>query len=385
MLAPSSSSCSSSSAPSRRHLVPATTTAAVLLLLAAACESEPTGPSLVQDLRVLAIKAEPPELLFDRGTDASGATTVSAAGPVRFEALVMDPRGTPMSYEWSFCPLDSNQTCGDFAVRRDHAAAADRPVLDAARAQATAGEVSPPDGGMGAVALGTFVADVSPALFSYHLADSGLGMGNGAWVSAVLALGSAGERLDAQKRLVLNARDLSQWNPELAAAGWQICPPAPQAQPAGCLPLAPRTANRNPVIEGVEVAHHWRLAGDSGFTAVDPAAGPIVVAPGEVIRLRPRLAADSAERYQELSSNLQNNRLEVIERSEEPIVSWFATAGELAEDQTAPQLSKNLDNSFTAPEVPPAAGGGRVVVFMVVRDQRGGAGWARVDLLVTAP
>jgi hypothetical protein len=355
---------------------------ALLLAPTSACESEPTGPSLVQDLRVLAIKAEPPELLFDRTPDGSGAVT--APGPVRFEALVMDPRGTPMSYEWSFCPLDSNQTCGDFAVRRDHAAAADQRVLDAARAQTASGEVSPPDGGMGAVALDPFVADVSPALFAFHLADSALGMGNGAWVSAVLALGSGSEKLQAQKRVVVNARDLAQWNPELAVTGFQICPPAPAAQPGGCLPLAPRTPNRNPVVEAVEVAHHWRPVGEATFTTVDPAAGPIVVAPGEVLRLRPRLAADAAERYQELVSSLQNDQLMVVDRTEEPIVSWFATAGELDEEQTVPQLSKTLDNTFTAPAAPPAAGG-RVVLFMVVRDQRGGAGWARVDLLVAAP
>ena len=68
----------------------------------------------------------------------------------------------------------------------------------------------------------------------------------------------------------------------------------------------------------------------------------------------------------------------VVDHSEEVIASWFATAGELGDDQTARQLTKTLDNTFTAPTQPPP--GGRFVVYVVVRDQRGGVGWSSVEV-----
>jgi len=341
----------------------------------AGCNEDVPSPSLVEDLRVLAIRAEPPELLFDR-TDGVADPEARPPVPVSFQALVVDPRGLPMLYDWSFCPVESSQTCGDFDRRKAEASPSVHPVLDAARAQGRHGEVGPPDGATGAAEVAAFTVGVSADLFDFHLASSGLGLGNGAWVSAVLALGAGSERLTSQKRLVLNARDLSAWNPELSRVGWQICPPAPAVAPAGCLPLAPRTPNRNPAIAAVEVARS-ALAG----APFEPLAGPLALAPGQTVRLRPVLAPDTAERYQVLESSLQDNTLMVVERTEEPIVSWFATAGEFGDEQTAPQLSKTLDNTFTAPAAPPPTGG-RASIYIVVRDQRGGTGWSKVEVTV---
>jgi hypothetical protein len=345
-----------------------------VLTLAGGCADEVPSPSLVEDLRVLAIAAEPPELLLDRGR-------APEEGPlaVTFRALVLDPRGGTMAYDWQFCPVESSQTCGDFAERRKQAPAELQPLLDAARAQAMSGQVAGeggaagiPSGGAG---VGEFPVPVDPALFGYHLASSGLGLGNGAWASAVLRLQAGGESLTAQKRVVLNARDLAQWNPELAAFGWQICPQAPELALPGCLPLRPRTANQNPVITGFEVARG--TAATVPFVALD---GPLVVAPGEQLRLRPVLAPGAEESFQTIESSLQTDQLVVVDHSEEIITSWFATAGELDSAQTARQLTKTLDDTFTAPMQPPP--GGRLLIHVVARDQRGGVGWSGVEVLV---
>lgn len=340
-----------------------------LLVLAGACADDLPSPSLVEDLRVLAIAAEPPELLLDRGR-------APEEGPlaVTFRALVLDPRGGPMAYDWQFCPVESSQTCGDFAERRKQAPAELQPLLDAARAQTLTGQAGTA-AGMADAGVGSFPVPVDPALFGYHLISSGLGLGNGAWTSAVLRLQSGGESLIAQKRVVLNARDLSQWNPELAAFGWQVCPPAPAVSLPGCLPLRPRTANQNPVIERFEVAR-----GALATTEFAPLAGPLMVTPGEKLRIRPMLAPGAEESYQVVESTLQGNDLVVVERSEEVIASWFVTAGELGDDQTARQLTKTLDNTFTAPTQPPP--GGRFVVHVVVRDQRGGASWSSLEVVM---
>jgi hypothetical protein len=329
---------------------------------------------LINDLRVLAVRAEPPELLIEREELAAAAPVRT----VRFEALVVDPRGGPMVYDWQFCPLESNETCSDYEQRKSAIAPAVAslfvPFLDAAHAQASRGaaELSP----AGAVATGGFDVQIAPQLFGYHLQSSALGLGNGAWTSAVLKLEVGPETLLAQKRLVLNARDLSAFNPELAAAGWQVCDPAaPVAERGGCLPLRPRTANHNPQVVGFEIAR-----GDE--VTFMPGVSPLKLASKEKVRLRPVLAADAEEPYQTIESTLQGNQLVVVDHREELVVSWFTTAGTFADEQTALQLNRTLGNSFTAPEVIPGGAGKAIVLFLVVRDQRGGVGWARIDAQV---
>jgi hypothetical protein len=333
---------------------------ASILLAVAGCAGDVPSPTLVEDLRVLAIRAEPPELLVDRGE-------MTTASQVSFEALVVDPRGPSMVYEWRFCPVESSQTCGDFDRRRASAAAEFRPVLDATRAERRDGQSEP--AGDGALGVDAFPVAIPAGLFAYHLATSGLGLGNGSWVSAVLRLQAGSETLLAQKRVVLNARDLSAWNPELATFGWQVCTSEPAP---GCVPLAPRTANRNPEITAIEVARS--ASAEAPFA---PAGSSLTLAPGEIIRLRPVLAPGAEERYQTVESALQGNHLVVVERSEEPIASWFATAGKLGDEQTTRQLTKTLDNTFTAP-----VEAGPISLYIVVRDQRGGVGWAALTVLV---
>lgn len=345
--------------------------AAFSLAGSAGCGDELPSPSLVEDLRVLAVRAEPPEVLVDR---VDGQAT--QPGPVAFQALVVDPRGQSMVYRWRFCPVESNETCADFDRHRAAAPAEFQPALDAARAQQSAGQseviaTSPARG------VDAFTVQLPQNLFGYHLATSGLGIGNGGWVSAVLEVAAGADTLQVQKRVVLGARDLSQWNPELQRFGWQVC--VPGAPVPGCVPLAPRTANHNPAIAAVELARSEHP--DAPF-APRP-EGPLTLAPGEVIRLRPVLGPDAEERYQTVESTLQASDLVVVDRTEEAVVSWFATAGKFGSTHTTPQLTKTLDNTFTAPTTPPAHG--RISLFLVVRDQRGGVGWTSLEVAMPQP
>ncbi len=333
----------------------------------AACGEPQDLPTEVKDLRILAVAANPPELLYDRetgGFDAEGVT---------FEALVADPRGGAPTVAWSFCPVESDAGCADYDLRRRAAAAPLQPLLDELRAQAlSAAAPATPERGVGAVDVAPFAARVAPAALEYHLADSALGMGNGAWMSAELAVTAGGERLAAGKRVVLGARDLAQWNPELEAKfGFAICAAEPSP---GCLPLPPRAANRNPQIAGVQIARSARA--NAPYVDVDPAS-PLVVRAGEELRVRPVLAPDAEEPYALVDAALQTSRLEIVHKREQAIVSWYATAGELGDERTAAPLTKTLDNVFKAPEAP-----GRASIWMVVRDGHGGVGWRHLEVLV---
>ncbi len=346
----------------------------VVLIACSACGDDLPSPTLVDDLRVLAVKADPPEVMVDR---VDGVATET--GPVSFQALVVDPRGPAMIYEWRFCPVESNETCGDFDQRRAAASPEFRPVLDTARAQKLPGQ-SQAIASRSARGVEPFTVQLPSSLFHYHLVSSGLGLGNGSWVSAVLEVASGSERLQVQKRVVLGARDLSQWNPELQSFGWQVCRPGGPV--AGCVPLLPRTANRNPVITGVEIARSDRPDAPFAPLATDPQS-VLTLGPGEVVRLRPVLGPGAEERFQIVESTLHQSDLVVVERKEEVVISWFSTAGKFGAPRTTPQLTKTLDNTFTAPAAAPEAG--RLSVFVVARDQRGGVDWTTVEVEVVRP
>jgi len=343
------------------------TTAALL----AACADPADKPTEVKDLRVLAVAAEPPEVLFDRATGFS-------APQVSFSALLVDPRGgAPAMFQWRFCPVDSTEACADFAKQRESAPAAMRPALDALFATASSGQsAAAPGDGIGAQKIDSFPSAWPTDLFSYHLIHSGLGLGNGAWPSAILTVNSNGSQLVVQKRMTLNASDLSQWNTELGAAfGFTVCDAI--APNPGCLPLKPRIANQNPQITGLSVAR-----GSQAGLPFTPVVADLVVHVNEVIRLAPALSPAAFEPYQSVESTLQDDKIVIRELTETPVVSWFATDGALGNDITAAALTKTFDNTYLAPKAPPAATGGFVSIWMVVRDLRGGTGWQHVRIQV---
>ena len=86
-------------------------------LLASLLATGGCGPPLdryadVHDLRVLAIRAEPPELLDS-----------PLAPQITFEALVVDPRypDEPIDLRWEMCPVESSRACNNYDERIDTA------------------------------------------------------------------------------------------------------------------------------------------------------------------------------------------------------------------------------------------------------------------------
>jgi hypothetical protein len=333
-----------------------------------ACGEPEDLPTEVHDLRILAVAADPPELLYDR---ASGSFDSEA---VTFTALVADPRGGAMNVRWSFCPVESNSACADWEAKRDAAPEPLRPMLETLRKLALAGAARPIEGERGGFSVDPFAVRPDPLLIDYHLAASGLGMGNGGWSSAEITVETGAEALTALKRVVLAPRDLAQWNPELRQhAGFQVCDGV--ATTDDCLAVPARQPNRNPQIAAMEVARSKRA--DAPFT-VEPL--PLKVRAGEELRLRPLLAPDAQERFFVIDAAFQDHRLQVVEKQEEAVISWFATAGELEDEHTSAPLTKTLDNLLTIDKT--AAAGERISLWMVVRDQRGGVGWSHLPLVV---
>jgi hypothetical protein len=92
--------------------------AACAVLVLAACSLNRDDPSKIEDLRILAIQATPPEffypvhgnpLAYQCQPDLSGVQT---SGQVDLEALVVDPTGNgrDLTWTWTFCPSDANSS-----------------------------------------------------------------------------------------------------------------------------------------------------------------------------------------------------------------------------------------------------------------------------------
>jgi len=84
----------------------------------AACNLNRDDPAMIKDLRILAIRATPPEFFYPVHGDPRAyqcqpdLTGVQTSGAVALEALVVDPvgGGRNLSWTWTFCPSDSNST-----------------------------------------------------------------------------------------------------------------------------------------------------------------------------------------------------------------------------------------------------------------------------------
>lgn len=347
----------------------------VLVLTASAvasCAEPEDVSSHVKDLRILAIAAEPPELLFDRPTPGEDGE----AARVLWRALVADPRGLVTTFAWRLCPGGGDTPCPEGEGPPAALPEELRTQVAALGRQGSAGPVEL-DGARMQVA--PFQSDLPAWLGAVALlAPGGASARNEqgeSWPTAVLTVANATEAVTAQKRLKLSPRDLSQWNDLVTPMlGQPICA---EAQGEGCLPLRPRTPNRNPTITEVGVARGARAGG-----AFEPIAEGAVleVAPGEKVRLLPLLGPEATEAYQELDATLKEHRFFVAEKTEQPAVSWFATAGTFKDELTSVPLTKTLDTVYTAPKEPPVDG--LVSLWLVARDGRGGATWRELKIAV---
>ncbi len=366
----------------------------MVLLGAVACGETLDRYSDVKDLRVLAIRAEPPEKLLDTAWIQNAlAGRPSQSLTMRFEALVVDPRGGPVDYRWSFCPIESSTACANYEGVRDdspeYAAA-----LDDLRALALGDTAVPLDEGVEAQGLGVrgvwpyqvapfYLPSVSSDLYAYHLKTSFLGFGLGSWPSAVLDLSKDGETVLASKRVALSIAKPSAFSDLLTARfGITLCTDPPQSP--DCITIKdPEAPNANPEFSGVEVAQGERSDATFRPIALDGAtgvAGPVAVRTGHAIRIRPLFTAASAQPYQLFKADLETNTIFVDDVREQISVSWFTSAGSVADELTWPKFTKTLDTIYFAPSRAP--NNGLATVWMVARDQRGGTSWLSLEIVV---
>jgi hypothetical protein len=288
------------------------------LLCFAGCTGSLDEPSLVKDLRILAIQAEPPE-----------AVQTAALPDIALRALVADPRDPERTIAWSWqsCGLTDDLRCAS-ADYADDLASEEGPLADIAA---------------------TLVLD-APLLSAAQELDTYLGFG-GVTVVAELALGAGtDEELHAIKQVPV----------------WLALPPGtdPNANPS---PPALRHGRLGESRD--DVLANW----PESETFVDwPEDEVLEVPAGTAVSVEPMNPAEDVEHYAVYRFDLG-----IEELDESLMYDFLASDGEWTRNRSggASEIvatETTLASIWTAPAEVPAED---VAMWFVVRDGRGGTSW----------
>ncbi|MCC6336547.1 MAG: hypothetical protein IT380_21485 [Myxococcales bacterium] len=311
----------------------------VLSLALCGCDLGFRPETLVEDLRLLGVRAQPADL-------APGETA-------RLEALVLDPSrpGQDSSVLWLGCapdPFNLNRSaCSDFETLSNAAGV----VAGGARSD---GGTLPP--GVSLIGLGDSAA--------YH-ADQ----------DVFDALPPGDERrltgTVGQALLFAVAEDVppDATEEELAAVFGRVADGGTRAMTALFRVRISQSPERNsnPTLSSFFVAkERW------------PRGAHVTVLPGEPVELD----ADAPDSAFEAFTNPTPSGVE--QKTERVLVAWYSTAGRFTEARTA--LREQVKTVFTAPggedETDPVPQRRTGTLYLVLRDTRGGQAWSEVPFYV---
>ncbi len=311
--------------------------AACALAGAAGCASFAPA-SIVVDLRVLGIEADLPEVVVAFDPQHPEATTFPT---VHLTALVADPADTRrLAWEMTACAPTLDERCDDPTAQNQAFASG---VIDDPEG-ATLSEIH--------AAL-----DIQPGVLQEAVTLDSLAGFGGVAVQIEMCVRPEGEGCDskhavwAAKRIVYASKDM---------------PPG-------------RTPNQNPSIDAI-----WtQLVVFESGRCWDPATTPLDVTAGADVELRPIEPDGIRETYQlpKLSGGVQTI-------TENITYSWFATAGSFSREQSGGPIDlfgnvPERSTVWTAPaadqlaDIPGGADDGRVNLWVVQRDERGGQSWVQ--------
>jgi hypothetical protein len=394
-----------------------TVTLALMLGSVAGCINLDRAPQ-VKDLRILAMRVDPPEILFSffhifpyeqRGGFPLGPYNITA------QVLAVDPQGREVQMSVRLCPEQVDGTsvnyepgCEGYVIRNTAAPDEARAIIPLVQPDEYRRKADPSLGGE--VTLPTVSMTFTDRAMDYmlpHTADGEFDLVNTllfpSFPSLVVRAQIPGttESEVAFKRFTVGL-DISPDGipPELGAdivtlfegiTGAAFCPDVDPDADVNCIKR--RVPNRNPTIARLlylRTSQAEQLTGSGvALDEKDPTAGGrfkditerIEVAPGERIRIRPVHAQGDIQPYQGFGFDLQNSRLLLTNYKEDMAWSWFTTVGSI-DASTTTQFTPTADAFY---EVSQDAPDGPAHVWVVLRDQRGGVDWRRIDFVVKTP
>jgi hypothetical protein len=339
-----------------------------MLVLGAGC-SNFQDVTTVQDLRILGIKADPAEIFVT--LDAQGNVTSPSTIDTTVTALVVDPKGQgrPVSYSVLACPRDIDTVT---------AATGKNGVICQANVPGqtpTSLEVTPADAPLATSDPGPehdIAVDFSvpPSLLSLAFTVDPVAAKEGFQlpVTVQFQFNAGTESIVATKRMIFSQQATDRptqtpnQNPTLTSV--QAYPPA-SADPAG----NPTTAD----------------------TDLPDGAPPIQVPLGSEMWFLPKGAVAEAYSTRELTRDNPPQVVTLDVAAETLRYAFFATAGTFTPPQTSTATSvlftstsgPQLASKYQAPTTMPADP--NVTVWIVTRDERGGASWTSRQITLVAP
>ena len=289
--------------------------------LASGCGDDFAPYSRLDRLRVLAIQAEPP--------------TPLPAETALLSALTYAPGGEPVAYRWSWCPAPA--PAGQSYVC---------PVDQATAAQVFAPYLDPALG-LPSLDLGS----AATASFTNPFSEAGLA----SLCAAGIASPAYTQGFDCEGGFPVTVVLDASTSAATLRAGFVLRLPA----------TAPPELNHNPLPAAITLA---------GQVLGDPPL-PIRALPGQTIDLGLDIPPAAAEvRPIPAFEGDPGQRLERL------TASWFADGGRVDTARTAfidgeTTLAETGQNRWTAPDAADWPAGGTVQFAVVLRDDRGGAGW----------
>ncbi len=289
-------------------------------LVLAACNTGFQNQSIVVDLRVLAVRSDPAEVVVD--VDPADLANVQLPD-VTFTALVADPQGpVTLAYTWTACPVTDTLRCDDPSAPNLRFADATSDDLDG----------KPPTGKL------TVTVDLLRAALA---ADTFLGLG-GVPVQVELVIRPAGapddEAVFASKKIVY----------------------APRIPPG-------RLPNQNPTIA--------ELTADS---VPFDAGSTLSVAVGQKVTFEP-VEPDGARETYAVPTLDGGERV----FTESLRYSWLATGGSFSDEHTGGPVDLFGNHPLLRTKWTAAGLTGTVVdLWVVQRDERGGTYWTKRSIMV---
>jgi hypothetical protein len=170
-----------------------------------------------------------------------------------------------------------------------------------------------------------------------------------------------------------------QWS---AALERVACQPSGVTQPVSLAFASGYRANTNPTVSGLS-----KIAQDGGATPIAPdtpgSASALTVAAGEHVELQvewPECTGGDACGGAESYLYIDPTSKQIVTRRESMVASWYASTGLFDEDRSGrgeTDTATTAANTWIAPDAP-----GPVHLWVVLRDARGGVGWASYTVAV---
>jgi hypothetical protein len=309
--------------------------AAPLLLAALSCGETFQPATRIAGLRVLSIRASPPDL--------------SPGESATLTALVVDPRAPSRAntFLWLACDPDpralEQPSCAKYETLQDPAA-----LLRAGKLPT----------GVRLLGAGNGIRFSAPDKLFEHVAADDLNRRRGVFsLVLLLALGAPPPAdLSAEELTSLFLKvQKKEVDAVIAVKRIRIAEDA--------------AYNKNPTIKAVKIGEEVWPAG----------LRPAKVRPGEALPLVGLAEEGSVEHFTQIDAQGQS-----LEKDEKLIFSWFVTTGELATQRTPAEEAE--DQTLVAPflfsSVPASRRG---TMYAVLRDGRGGADWMVRGLFICDP